>query len=501
LLLVLVSLGKVVDKRIKKINPMPSKEVNVLFNTVVDGGYCIGCGACATVNDSEVKMELDEYERFQATLTLSSNQSSSSASVLAVCPFSEDSLTEDQIAQEQFGNDCKYDNHLGYYVETYAGYVHEENFRDRGSSGGFGTWITIQLLRERLIDGVIHIHQRVPTPEDGRLFKYQISLNEEDVCNGAKSRYYPIEMSEIIQIIRDRPGQYAVVGIPCFIKAVRLLMRQDPIIAKRIKFCIGLVCGHLKSAAFAKMFAWQVGIEPNNLISFDFRKKLPDNPANHYGIEATGKKDGKAVTYSSSVRDLYGHDWGLGFFKYKACDYCDDVVAETADISVGDAWLPQYQNDSQGTNVVIVRNPVLYALVEKARASKQLKLDLINSEDVINSQRAGFGHRRDGLAYRLYLTDQKGEWRPPKRVEPQANHIDTVTQERFRLRSLISQLSHKEFHNAVKAGQFSIFQQGMDPMIRAYRETYLPPKSPLPKSPLWKRAIRRFKKFFIEVLK
>jgi coenzyme F420 hydrogenase subunit beta len=477
-------------------NLILDEEVKVLFETVVGGGYCIGCGVCASVEGSGIQIKLDEYEQYKATLKSSSNQSSLNTSVLAVCPFSEKSINEDKIGQELFSNNCNYSDKLGYYLATYGGYVSEGNFRDRGSSGGMGSWITTQLLREELVDGVIHIHQRVPTPEDGRLFKYQISLNEEDVCNGAKSRYYPIEMSEIIQIIRDRPGQYAVVGIPCFIKAVRLLIRQDPIIAKRIKFCIGLVCGHLKSAAFAKMFAWQVGIEPNNLVSFDFRKKLPNTPANHYGIEATGEKDGKIVTYSSSVRDLYGHDWGLGFFKYKACDYCDDVVAETADISIGDAWLPQYQNDSQGTNVVIVRNPVLYALVEKARASKQLKLDLISSEDVINSQRAGFGHRRDGLAYRLYLTDKKREWRPPKRVKPQANHIDTVTQKRFRLRSLISQLSHREFDNAVKAGRFSIFQKGMDPMIRAYRETYLPPKSPL-----WKRAIRRFKKYFVEVLK
>lgn len=41
---------------------------------------------------------------------------------------------------------------------------------------------------------------------------------------------------------------------------------------------------------------------------------------------------------------------------YKACDFCDDVFAETADIALGDAWLPEYVQDGNGTNVVVTRN-------------------------------------------------------------------------------------------------------------------------------------------------
>jgi coenzyme F420-reducing hydrogenase beta subunit len=344
-----------------------NSEVAKLFKTVVDNGYCIGCGACASINGSPIQMRLNKYGQFQATVNLSAEQSALNTSVQAVCPFSNESLNEDQISQELFSNNCEYHQKIGYHLATYAGYVSEDDFRDRGSSGGMGTWIASNLLKEGLVDGVLHVHQRQPSETDPRLFKYQLSTTLEQVRHGSKSRYYPIEMSEIIQIIRDRPGRYVLVGIPCFIKAVRLLMKEDPLLGERIRFCIGLICGHLKSIRFAEMFAWQCGVEPGKLLAVDFRKKLPDADANKYGVEVVGLENGKLVTRTSPVQDMYGYDWGLGFFKYKACDYCDDVVAETADVTVGDAWLPQYIKDSQGTNVIVVRHPIIHNMLERSQ--------------------------------------------------------------------------------------------------------------------------------------
>ena len=244
-----------------------------LLTTVVNGGYCVGCGACASVKGSPVQMKLDEYGKFQATLHLSYNESNIDFYLNSVCPFSDESQNEDQIAEKLFAQNSQYHNKIGYHLATYAGYVSEGDFRDRGSSGGIGTWIVTQLLKEGWVDYVIHVQPRKPSDNDSRLFHYQISTTIEQVKNGAKSRYYPIEMSEVMREVRERPGRYAIVGIPCFLKAVRLLMSQDSVLAERIKFCVGLVCGHLKSKRFAEMFAWQCGIEPGNILEFDFRKK------------------------------------------------------------------------------------------------------------------------------------------------------------------------------------------------------------------------------------
>jgi len=185
---------------------------------------------------------------------------------------------------------------------------------------------------------------------------------------------------------------------------------------------------------------------------------------------------------------MYGTDWGLGFFKYKACDYCDDIVAETADITIGDAWLPEYIHDSQGTNVVIVRHPVLHDLVRQAMIRGDLKLDSMTPKDIVRSQDANYRHRRSGLAYRLYLAKKRGEWFPPKRVKP-STMLKPRVKKRQIMRILLAEKSHLAFQEALDTGQFSLFIEKMKPLILRYRKTY--------EYPSWVKLAGRAKHFLI----
>ena len=460
--------------------PSTQNELSTLMSTVVEGGYCIGCGVCAALPDSPLSMKLDAHGRYVATLEPpEANQTQpvlGSVPYLSTCPFAEDSASEDEIAKDVFGKECTYHGQIGFYLNTYAGYVVEGDFRSQGSSGGMGTWILSELFRQDLVDFAVHIQQQPGNEANGVLFKFQISTGLEDIHRGAKSRYYPVEMSEVIQQIQATPGRYAIVGVPCFIKAIRLLAKTDPVLCDRITFCIGLVCGHLKSTRFADMFAWQCGIPPGQIQGINFRKKLPDRNANRYGVEVVGMQDGQQITVTKPNNEFFGFLWGHGFFKYKACDFCDDVLAETADMTVGDAWLPQYVEDSQGTNVLVVRHPVLKTLVQQAKASGRLQLDPITPQQVAQSQDAGLRHRREGLAYRLHLQDQAGLWRPQKRVKPSQNFLKPKFKRIHKLRVELASMSHSAFSEAISGGQFRIFQNIMDPKIREYnaaRKPYL----------------------------
>lgn len=469
-------------------NSFNNSNLTKLLETVVKNEYCIGCGVCAAIENSPIKMQIDKYGKFQATSNIE-NQTNVSTLVGKVCPFSEESLNENQLGKELYAQDCQHDKNIGYYLSLYAGFVSKGNFRQQGSSGGMGTWIVSTLLEKDLVDGIIHIHQRQPSAEDPRLFYYQISTTVEQVEQAAKSRYYPIELSEVMNLVRKKPGRYAIIGIPCFIKAIRLLMKQDGIIAERIKFCIGLVCGHLKSLKFAQMLAWQCGIEPEQLQEINFRQKLSKTNANQYGVQVRAFQNGqKVICDSPPVNEMYGTDWGLGYFKYKACDYCDDVVAETADITIGDAWLPQYLKDNQGTNIVIVRHPLLRNLLEKARNLGQLKLDDLNVQEIVRSQDANYRHRHKGLAYRLYLAQQRGEWFPPKRIKP-SMLISPRLKKRQMLRILLAEKSHTAFQEALEMGRFSVFIEKMNPLVNSYRQTY--------KYPWWRKIIGNLKRFFL----
>ncbi len=460
------------------------------LDLVIKGGYCIGCGACAAVDGSNMVVQMDKYGRFQAAAV---GQGSADANVMKVCPFSNEAPNEDVIGKKYFGEHCDYHKRIGYYLNTYAGHVLEGEFRKLGSSGGMGTWIVHELLDKGLVDAVIHVRERNSPQSKEEMFGFGISFSKDDVRHGAKSRYYPIEMSGVLELVKKNPGRYALVGIPCFVKAVRLLADQNTVIKDRIKFCVGLVCGHLKSSRFAEMFAWQCDVSPAELESIDFRKKMPGQGADLYGVEVTGEKNGKTVRATKTNREFYGHNWGHGFLKYSACDYCDDVLAETADIAVGDAWLPQYVKDDQGTNVVVVRNPVIAELIQKAQIEGRLYLEDLSPDEIARSQDAGLRHRREGLAYRLYLKDQNKQWRPVKRVEAGYRQLDAKTRRIHELRMDMVTVSHEAFLKAREKNDFSVFKAELDPLIEQYQHCY--------RDPLLTRLKRKIKNILKSILK
>ncbi|WP_078543579.1 Coenzyme F420 hydrogenase/dehydrogenase, beta subunit C-terminal domain [Litchfieldia alkalitelluris] len=450
-----------------------NEKVKELIDTVISNDYCIGCGACASLESSPFTMKIDGDGKYRAFLNEGDQTEKVKGNALAVCPFSNDSKNETDIGKAVFGdsNDTSFNEFTGFYIKNYAGYVKEGEFRKRGSSGGMGNWIAAQLLNANLVDGIIHVKSAHGT-DNNMLFEYQISYNENELSKGAKSKYYPIEMSKIIKFVTENEGRYALIGIPCYIKSIRLLADQNELIKERIKYSIGLVCGHLKSDMFAKSMGWEMGIEPDKLTSIDFRKKLVDRPANDYGVEVQGEKDGQEVVLSSPTNELYTTNWGHGLFKYNACEFCDDVLAETADVTIGDAWLPKYSKDSMGTNIIVVRNPVIQKILEENKAST-IHIEEISPEKVYQSQAGGFRHRRDGLSYRLYLKDKNNEWRPNKRVEPSHKHT-SKRKNIYKKRTFLSQESFKAYKLAEKEEDFAAFIKYMDPIIKDYDKTVAP---------------------------
>jgi coenzyme F420-reducing hydrogenase beta subunit len=404
---------------------------------IVNSGLCIGCGSCVGQSQGPgVRMSFDKYGFLKAT---GNNQwlRTPSAPFTNTCPFSPAAAKEDTIAADLYPTAPNIDSHLGRYQTAYVGYAAEENFRMQGSSGGMVTWVASELLRKGLINAVAHVVASGNPLAEGKYFKYRISTTEEEIRQGAKSRYYPIELSGVLDMIRSQPGRYAVVGIPCFIKAINLLRRNDPLFRERIVFTLGLFCGHMKSARFIQSLAWQMKVPSEQIKSVEFRQKDPNRPANWYNAKLT-LFSGEEVN-----RDwfhLADGDWGAGFFMNSACNFCDDVVAETADISFGDAWVEPYSSDGKGTNVVIVRSTIIDELVKNAISEERLKLDIVNSEFVIQTQAAGFRQRREGLAFRLSW--RRKSIQPNKRVQGSSD-IPRNRKLIYRIRYHISSWSHK----------------------------------------------------------
>lgn len=423
---------------------------------IIDSDLCIGCGICAAYASAKGDLTYMHFDAFGQLKPKISGEwySIPSESFSRTCPFSPSSKNEDEIAEDRFPGILKYSPGTGRFITNYIGFANEEGFRMEGSSGGMTTWVACKLMREGLIDGLAHVIPVENPQESGKFFRFSISRSEEEIRHGAKSRYYPVELSEVLKEIREIPGRYAVVAIPCMVKAVHLLRDTDPVYHERIVFTLGLFCGHMKSSRFTESIYWQMNIRLKKVRTIDFRNKLPGRPANWYNA-LVSTVDGR--NFSKDWWQLADGDWGAGFFMNNACNYCDDVVAETADISFGDAWVEPFSSDGRGTNVVIVRSEIIEKILQSGMTSGKLKLEHVNASLVESTQAAGLRMRREGLSYRL-TRNIKG-LKPVKRAEADSGIIPEERKRIYRMRIIISKWSHCIFRFSRITGAHFIYLQ------------------------------------------
>src|SRR5699024_4940037 len=144
-----------------------------------------------------------------------------------------------------------------------------------------------ELLNKGHVNYIIQVE---PNRRQGKLFTYSIFEKGDDILSGSKSAYYPVTMVDALNFIKENEGSYAITALPCFSKAIRLLCLEDEELKARIKFILGVICGHLKSTGFAESLAWQVGVKPSDLEKIEFREKIEGGKANEKGVYAVDNK-------------------------------------------------------------------------------------------------------------------------------------------------------------------------------------------------------------------
>jgi len=439
-------------------------EARILYDTVIKNNYCIGCGACALIKGSPFEIEMDKYGQLVANSNVDSLSNCSTQSLLEVCPFSGKSKNENELSDLFFPEVNKSNDKIGKYISCFVGYVNEDEFRKKGSSGGIAKWIGYQLLKLGKIDYFVQIQSNSTNDSDALLFDYKLFDNCNDILLGSKSAYYPTTLVNILKEIENKPGRYAITGVPCNIKSLRLLSLKNEVLKEKIKYTIGIVCGGMKSANYSKLVGWELGVHPNNLVKIDFRRKYENRPANEKIYQVWSSNPNQDSKYKD-VSQIYGTGYASGFFKPNVCDYCDDVLAETADIAIGDAWLKKYVNDPKGTSVIVVRNSELNDILLKANEEQKIHIEEISAEDVAFAQKGGLRHRREALSRRIAKKEKAGEWVPPKRVMANQFKIGRKRKRIYDLRERIAKKSHVAFSKALEKNNLSYFHRKMNPLI------------------------------------
>ena len=424
--------------------------------SVIRNGYCIGCGACSYVNATVFNVKMNKYGMYEVTFNKNRITEDIIEQASKICPFSDLALNEFEISKnkEKF---YKYDDKLGFYRNLYIGYVKSNNLRVKSSSGWLLTWFLSDLLKKKFIDGVIHVKPCYNIKNSKYLFKYSISENVNSIRKGSGSHYYPIEMSEILKLLKEsKYDKYAFVGLPCFIKSIKLLSNHYPLIRSKIKYLIGLVCGHLKATSFSDFICLQCSINPLKILNIKYRYKFKNRKASQYGMNILYEKNNNLKNKIVKNKLLFVMNWGYGFFKYHACDFCDDIYSECADISFGDAWLSEYVIDCKGSNIVITRNKEVDEILRNASLNNYINIKNVGKNKILKSQSGGIRHKRDGLKYRLYLYKKNLIWSPKKRYEASKKHISRLRRLFYKCRFYISISSNILYFNSLNK-KFPVF--------------------------------------------
>lgn len=381
-----------------------------VLDATVKNSLCVGCGVCAAICPRGL-LSMAWNTDGEWNPVMQSQCEHECGMCTNVCP----SLTTKHTDEDAIGNEIygavraiQHCPEVGYYLACGAGGVSDPDIRSACASGGLATWFLEQLVRKEMVDAVICVHHMY----DGeKLFGYTIAFTVEDIQKSRGSAYYPTELSAVVRYILGHEGKYAVIGVPCFVKALRLAQRRNKLLRERILVIVGLTCARMKSAHYTDYIAYLSGLN-EKLHCVRYKNTDLSRPPQSHAYQFYGENE----AHTMINHKISGSIFSSGLFGLSACKYCDDMIGECADITFMDAWLPEYtKTEPRGTNIFVVRSPLAYTLLEEGNLSGELSIHPLPIEKVIASQ--GGLVRRKRIHYFLTLRKKAGLYIPSKRFD------------------------------------------------------------------------------------
>jgi len=356
-----------------------------VIEEVVAKGWCIGCGMCTSVCPKD-RLEILWNDRGEYNPVVVDNAPTCGETCslcYQVCPAHGNTRNETEIGKALYDkvDGIQHTPETGYHLSSYVGYSKEH--RLTSASGGLASWVLESLLESGEVDGVLAVGR---TTDSDKLFEFKICSTKAEVRACGRSAYYPVEVSEVIRHVLKNEGQYAIIGLPCVCKAIRLAQDKLPKLKKRIKYILGLTCGHTCSKFFAEYICALGGGNPHNLKEFIFRTKDLKQPASNHQMTFCSTEGSEDVLRNILWNKGVGSAFTNGYFQLPGCFYCDDIFAECADAVFMDAWLPEYSKQSEGYTIALTRNSRINALLVFGTERDFIKSSKLPIGETITSQ-------------------------------------------------------------------------------------------------------------------
>ena len=356
---------------------------NKTIEEVVKNNLCTGCATCVSLCPHS-GIELIKYDSKGIYLPRLNGEECNQCGVcFDVCPGH--AVDFKQLNIEIFGKDPE-DALIGNYLNCYTSHATDYDIRYNSASGGLVTALLVFALEEGIIDGALVTKMKKDNPLEPEPF---IARTREEIMEASKSKYCPVPANIALkEILESKEGEkYAVVGLPCHLHGLRKAEMVNRKLKDRIALHIGIFCGTTKNFLGTEFQLRRMGIKKEEVAKLDYRGEgWPGSMTVHLKNE------------QRKLSELYYYYYDSKFCSFVGwrCTVCTDLTAEVADISFGDAWLPEVKKDDEiGTSIIVSRSRHGEDILQQMIYKRKVELRPISAEKVIESQGGLYRKKRD----------------------------------------------------------------------------------------------------------
>jgi coenzyme F420 hydrogenase subunit beta len=234
-----------------------------------------------------------------------------------------------------------------------------------------------------------------------------IARTPGEIIEASKSKYCPVAANVALKEILREKGVFYAVGLPCHIHGIRKAQSVIKDLRKKIVLTFGLLCSHTVDFAGTSLLLQKMRFKESDIASIRYRGE------GWPGFMTIKTKSG--VSKKIPLFRSWNAYWPLFssfFFTPMRCTMCPDQTAELADISFGDAWLPEFKKEKKGMSIVVTRTNAGEALIKHAESAKKISLTPAVIEKVVESQRVNLKFKKNDLNSRLSFLKLMGKATP-----------------------------------------------------------------------------------------
>jgi len=254
---------------------------------------------------------------------------------------------------------------VGHVLKVRTGHAVNKEIRANAASGGVITQTLIYLLENNFVDGVIIAKQGFPSPERASPI---IAKTRDEILSGAGSVYIPVSMLEILDDL-DPSKKYAITCLPEESAILRTMQQQKIFSAMQIRYVLGPYTGTALKPEAIRYYLKSKKVSDDDPIT-SLKWRAGEWP----GYLEIKTKSGKVI----KTPKVY-YNFLIPFFITQNSLMSMDFANEFADLAVGDAWSPYFENLGGGHSVVVTRNIEIESIIEDMCKKGLLELKVEDS--------------------------------------------------------------------------------------------------------------------------